>query len=140
MEIEKKQDGSEEETLIIDDEDKVNQELILEEEIIENVEKENELEIEELIEEDIPVSKEIKREKDIFSFLSKKEIDKIISLIFNDDEDDFTNTMEKISECIGYEQASEILKSVFFTYRVNPYKREAVTLTNAVSNYFHQGN
>ncbi|MDO8550724.1 MAG: hypothetical protein Q7S39_11325, partial [Ignavibacteria bacterium] len=71
---------------------------------------------------------------------SRKEIDKIVSVIFNDDEDDFANTMEKISECKDYEQASEILKSVFFTYRVNPYKREAVTLTNAVSNYFHQGN
>lgn len=125
---------------------------ILEEEILEeNIEEpERGIDIEEIIEEDIPVSKENKTEKknsyteerrktkDIFSFLSKKEIDKIISIIFNDDGDDFANTMEKISECRNYEQASEILKSVFVTYHTNPYAREAVTLTNAVSNYFHQ--
>jgi len=141
LEIENKQNNSdEEETLIIDDvEEEEIQESILEEEIIENEGTESKIDNEELIEEHIPVAKESKREKDIFSFLSRKEIDKIVSIIFNDDEDDFANTMERISECSSYEQASEILKSVFFTYRVNPYKREAVTLTNTVSNYFHQG-
>jgi len=137
----KENNSDEDEILLIDEiEEKDIQEPILEEEIIENEETEIRIENEELIEEYIPTAKEVKREKDIFSFLSRKEIDKIVSVIFNDDEDDFANTMEKISECKDYEQASEIIKSVFFTYRVNPYKREAVTLTNAVSNYFHQGN
>jgi hypothetical protein len=142
LEIGNKQNDPDEKEIILEDdvEEKEIQELILEEEIIEDEEIENKIEDEELIEEYIPATKEIKREKDIFSFLSKKEIDKIVSVIFNDDEDDFANTMEKISECRGYEQASKILKSVFFSYRVNPYKREAVSLTNAVSNYFHQGN
>ncbi|HSP88133.1 MAG TPA: hypothetical protein VLN45_08360, partial [Ignavibacteriaceae bacterium] len=117
------------------------QESFLEEEIIDSDEAEaNEIVNEEIIEEYMPVLKEIKREKDIFSFLGDKEMDKVVSAVFNDDEDDFINTMEKISSCNGYEQASEILKSVFFTYRVNPYKREAVMLTNAVSNYFDQDN
>jgi hypothetical protein len=78
------------------------------------------------------------REKDVFSYLSDKEIDKIVDGVFNEDREDFANTMEKISECITYEEATEILKSVFFSYRVNPYTRDAVTLTNAVSNYFKQ--
>lgn len=78
------------------------------------------------------------REKDIFSFLSDKDIEKIVAGVFNDDREDFANTMEKISECLNYDEATEILKSVFFSYRVNPYTRDAVTLTNSVSNYFNQ--
>jgi len=78
------------------------------------------------------------REKDVFSYLSDKDIDKIVACVFNDDREDFANTMEKISECITYDEATEILKSVFFSYRVNPYTRDAVTLTNSVSNYFNQ--
>ncbi|MGA7839053.1 MAG: hypothetical protein WB996_13865, partial [Ignavibacteriaceae bacterium] len=78
------------------------------------------------------------REKDVFSYLSDNDIDKIVAGVFNDDREDFANTMEKISECITYDEATEILKSVFFSYRVNPYTRDAVTLTNSVSNYFNQ--
>lgn len=78
------------------------------------------------------------RSKDIFNYLSDREIEKIIENIFNEDRDDFATTMEKISECAGYNEATEILKGVFLTYRINPYSRDAVTLTNAVSNYFEQ--
>lgn len=78
------------------------------------------------------------RGKDILIYMSDKEIDKIVSNIFNEDKDDFATTMEKISECSVYDEATEILKGVFFTYRVNPYSRDAVTLTNAVSKYFEQ--
>ncbi len=77
-------------------------------------------------------------DKDLFSFLSEREIDKIVSSIFNDDREDFANTMEKISECTSYDQSTDILKGLFLTYRVNPYSKEAVMLTNAVSNYFDQ--
>ena len=78
------------------------------------------------------------RSKDMFSFLSNKEIEKIVINVFNDDREDFANTMEKITECFSYDEATDILKTVFFSYRVNPYTRDAVTLTNAVSNYFNQ--
>ncbi len=77
-------------------------------------------------------------DKDIYEYLSRKDIRKIISTVFNEDRDDFESTMEKISECISYDEATEILKTVFLTYRVNPYSKEAVTLTNSVSNYFDQ--
>jgi hypothetical protein len=79
-----------------------------------------------------------KNMKDIFGFLSDKEIEKIVSIVFNEDRDDFANTLEKLSACKSYDDATEILKSVFFTYRVNPYSKEAITLTNAVSGYFDQ--
>lgn len=77
-------------------------------------------------------------EKDIFSYLEDKEMEKIISTVFNDDREDFANTMEKISECKSYDEAVEILKGVFFSYRVSPYARDAVALTNVVSSYFNQ--
>ena len=86
----------------------------------------------------IPEIERPQREKDVFSFLSDKEIDKIVSNVFNEDREDFATTMERVSECMTYSEATEILKSVFFSYRVNPYTRDAVTLTNAVSNYFSQ--
>ena len=79
------------------------------------------------------------RERDLFSYLSNKEIEKVVINVFNEDREDFANTMEKITECFTYDEATEILKSVFFSYRINPYTRDAVTLTNAVSNYFSQG-
>lgn len=74
--------------------------------------------------------------QDIISFLSKKEIEKIISSIFNDDKDDFATTIEIISECKSYEKATEILRSLYTTYNVNPYSRDAILLTNAVAKYF----
>jgi hypothetical protein len=78
------------------------------------------------------------REKDLLSYLSKKEIKKIISNVFAGDDGDFVTSIEKISECGSYDEATEILKGTFFSYRVSPYSKEAVVLTNATSNYFRQ--
>lgn len=78
------------------------------------------------------------REKDIFNFLSKKEIDKVIDVVFNSDSEDFASTIEKISECNSYEEATEILKTVFTSYKVGELSKEAVLLTNAVARYFSQ--
>jgi hypothetical protein len=78
------------------------------------------------------------RKKDLFSYMSRKETRKILSHIFLKDEEDFTNTVEKIMECGSYKEASEILKSVFNSYKVSPYAKDAVNFTNAVSNYFRQ--
>ena len=75
---------------------------------------------------------------DLLSYLKDKEIDKIVSSVFDEDREDFAITMDRISECSSYDEGTEILKSVFLTYRVNPYSRDAVTLTNAVANYFNQ--
>jgi hypothetical protein len=86
----------------------------------------------------IPKSEVPLREKDLFSYLSRKEVKKIISNVFLGDEEDFVTTIEKISECATYKEGTEILKGVFFTYRVNPYSKEGVILTNAVSHFFRQ--
>ena len=77
-------------------------------------------------------------QNDLYAYLKDKEIDKIVKAVFDEDREDFAITMDRIVECRSYDEATEILKSVFLTYRVNPYCREAVTLTNAVANYFNQ--
>jgi len=100
---------------------------------IEKIEKE----IEKLENKIDPVTKN-KIETDIFRYITNRDMERIISNIFNEDRDDFTNTMEKIAECGNYDEAIEILKGVFFTYRVSPYTRDAITLTNVVSFYFNQ--
>ena len=75
---------------------------------------------------------------DLLTYLKDKEIDKIVNSVFDEDREDFAITMDRISECSSYDEATEILKGVFLTYRVNPYSRDAVALTNAVANYFNQ--
>jgi hypothetical protein len=94
--------------------------------------------IEEKIQNPIPKAEVPIREKDLFSYLSRKEVKKIISNVFLGDDEDFVTSIEKISECVTYKEGTEILKGVFFTYRVSPYSKEAVVLTNAVSNFFRQ--
>ncbi|MFI5237387.1 MAG: hypothetical protein ACHQLA_05565, partial [Ignavibacteriales bacterium] len=78
------------------------------------------------------------RHNDLFGYLKKKEIKKIVSLIFSNDEEDFINTAERIMDCHSYKEASEILKAVFTSYKISPYSKEAITFTNGVSNYFRQ--
>ncbi len=78
------------------------------------------------------------RPKDLFSYLRRKEVKKIVSFIFANDEEDFTNTVERVMDCHSYKEASEILKAVFTSYKISPYSKEAITFTNAVSNYFRQ--
>jgi hypothetical protein len=94
--------------------------------------------IEERIRNPIPKAEVPQREKDLFSYLSRKEVKKIVSNVFHGDDEDFVTTIEKISECGTYKEGTEILKGVFFTYRVSPYSKEGVILTNAVSHFFRQ--
>ena len=90
--------------------------------------------VEEQVQElDVPV-----KENDLLSYLTKKEVKKIISNIFAGDNEDFVTTIEKVSACSSYKEATEIIKGVYFVYRVSPYAKEAVIFTNSVSNYFRQ--
>jgi len=93
---------------------------------------------EEKIHDPIPKAEVPLRDKDLFSYLTRKEVKKIVSNVFHGDDEDFVTSIEKISECVTYKEATEILKSVLFTYRVSPYSKDAVVLTNAVSHFFGQ--
>lgn len=116
---------------IVNDEDETpSEELVIEEEEFNPFEKEE-------VKKEAPAPP-VEKKNDILGFMTDKEMEKIVSNVFNEDEEDFVNTMEKISDCSNYEDATEILKLVFLSYKVNPYSRDAVTLTNSVSNYFDQ--
>ncbi len=78
------------------------------------------------------------RKKDLLSYLKEKEVRKIITNVFNGDEVDFVTSTEKIMECGSYREATDIIKGIFLSYKINPYSKEAILLTNAVSNYFRQ--
>jgi len=78
-----------------------------------------------------------KSSADIFTYLSKKEIDRIIKNLFNSDSEDFANTVEKMSLCKNYEEASAILDNIFKYARIKPHSRDAASLTNAVAKYFN---
>ena len=92
--------------------------------------------------EDVPVQSigqyNFNKKGDIFSFLSKKEIDRIVESVFNDDQNEFAQTLDRLIGSKSYEDASGILKKVFQDYKINPYSKDAVMLTSAVANYFNQ--
>jgi len=74
---------------------------------------------------------------DIFTYLSNKEIDKIIKNLFNSDSEDFANTVEKMTDCKTYEEATHILDNVFKYARIKPHSKDAKLLSDAVSKYFN---
>jgi len=78
-----------------------------------------------------------KSSADMFTFLSKKEIDRIIKNLFNSDSEDFANTVEKMSSCNTFEEATSILENLFKYARIKPHSRDAASLTNAVAKYFN---
>lgn len=75
-------------------------------------------------------------ELDIFSYFTTKETMKIISAIFNQDSLDFVNTLERIAECKQEDEADQILKDVFLSYRVNSVGKEATLLKEKVEQFF----
>jgi hypothetical protein len=77
------------------------------------------------------------KSSDIFTYLTNKEIDKIIKNLFNSDSEDFANTVERMSDCTNYEEASLILDSVFKYARIKPHSKDAKLLSDAVSKYFN---
>lgn len=80
----------------------------------------------------------IKRKADdVFNYLSKKEIDRIIKNLFNSDSEDFATTVEKMAECKTYEEATTVLENLFKYARIKPHSRDAASLTNAVAKYFN---
>jgi hypothetical protein len=99
----------------------------------------DELSLDEMPEEKTENVEQKIRTTDIFSFLSKKEIKKIINNVFNSDSEDFANTVEKLSECNDLDEAQDVLKSLLDSYEINPNSKEAAALINAVAEYFNQG-
>ena len=77
-----------------------------------------------------------KPENDIFGYFTTKETMKIINVIFNQDSLDFVNTLESIAECSNEDEADQIIKDVFLSYRVNSVGKEAVLLKEKIEQFF----
>lgn len=74
---------------------------------------------------------------DLFDYFTAKESMKIVAVIFNQDSIDFVNTLERITECRNFDEANEVLKAVFFSYKINPFStKEAILLKQRIENYF----
>ncbi|MDP1995109.1 MAG: hypothetical protein Q8K40_07675, partial [Ignavibacteria bacterium] len=91
-----------------------------------------------LFEETAKMEKESSEENelDIFSYFTTKETMKIISAIFNQDSLDFVNTLERIAESKQEDEADQILKDVFLSYRVNSVGKEATLLKEKIEQFF----
>ena len=88
-------------------------------------------------EENLPATPVVPPKEDVFNYLSKKEIDRIIKNLFNSDSEDFANTVEKMAACQTYEEATTILENLFKYVRIKPHSRDAASLTSAVAKYFN---
>lgn len=83
---------------------------------------------------------EEERTRDLFSYFSARETMRIVEEIFNNDSLDFVSTMESVAECENFEQAQTLLKSVFYTYKINTLtSKEANLLTAKIEEYFRGG-
>ncbi|MFA4923185.1 MAG: hypothetical protein WC557_03225 [Ignavibacteriaceae bacterium] len=102
------------------------------------IEKGNESELQPIEEKTVPENEETKdeEENDIFNYFTTKETMKIIRAIFNQDSLDFVNTLERISECSNEDEANQILKDVFLSYRVGTVGKEATLLKEKVEQFF----
>lgn len=84
---------------------------------------------------------EEERTRDLFSYFSARETMRIVEEIFNNDSLDFVSTMESVAECENFEQAQTLLKSVFYTYKINTLtSKEANLLSVKIEEYFKGGN
>lgn len=102
------------------------------------LENENEDEFQPTEEKTVQENEETKDEpeNDIFSYFTTKETMKIIGTVFSQDSLDFVNTLERISECSNEDEADQILKDVFLSYRVSSVGKEAMLLKEKVEQYF----
>lgn len=79
-----------------------------------------------------------KERKDILSFMSGKEMNHIITNIFNEDTQDCAFTLEKIAESKDLDEAFTIYYKTLKSYRVNPKLKEAVLLKKVITEFFNQ--
>lgn len=75
---------------------------------------------------------------DVSQLLEHKHMTKIIEVIFDYDMEDFSNVIDKISECKSKEQASIVLEEYYSSNRITSNSREAELFKQIISEYFDQ--
>lgn len=78
------------------------------------------------------------RQKDIAAFFSTKEIQRIISGVFNEEAEEFANALDALSEAQDEEQANQILEKILRINRLSHSSKEASIMKRVISEYFNQ--
>lgn len=78
------------------------------------------------------------RRIDISEILENKNTSKILRGIFDYDMEDFTNTIERISECRDLDEAQYVLENLYKTNRIKPTSKEALIFNEMIQEYFNK--
>ena len=74
---------------------------------------------------------------DMSDLVQNKKMTKIIEVIFDYDMEDYSNTIEKISECSNIDDAEKVLDKLYSTNRINSKSKEAHLFKELISEYFN---
>ena len=74
---------------------------------------------------------------DMSDLVQNKKMTKIIEVIFDYDMEDYSNTIEKISECSNLNNAEEVLEKLYSTNRIGSKSKEAHLFKELISEYFN---
>lgn len=77
-----------------------------------------------------------KKNRDIFSIFSTAETEKITSLVFNEDQMDFVNTLERIADCNSFKEAHSILNSVINASEISTKHKTAQLLFDRLAEWY----
>lgn len=99
---------------------------------------ENEVEISDETNSDFISSPEQNKKLELIEIIEQKDVSKIIETIFDFDFDDFSNTLEEISQCTNIDDAILTLNDMLSKRKINPNSREAESLKNIITEYFNQ--
>ncbi|MFZ5947641.1 MAG: hypothetical protein ACOYU5_06695 [Stygiobacter sp.] len=99
---------------------------------------ENEVEISDETNSDFISSPEKNKKLELIEIIEQKDVSKIIETIFDFDFDDFSNTLEEISQCKNIDDAILTLNDMLSKRKINPNSREAESLKNIITEYFNQ--
>jgi hypothetical protein len=74
---------------------------------------------------------------DMSDLVQNKKMTKIIEIVFDYDMEDYSNTIEQISNCSNLDEANEVLDKLYSTNRVNSKSKEAHLFKELISEYFN---
>ena len=74
---------------------------------------------------------------DMSDLVQNKKMTKIIEVIFDYDMEDYSNTIEQISECSNIDDAEKVLEKLYSMNRINAKSKEAHLFKELISEYFN---
>ncbi|MFH1196081.1 MAG: hypothetical protein V1720_10225 [bacterium] len=84
----------------------------------------------------IEIVKQTSAEIDISELLEHKHMTKILEVIFDYDMEDFSNVIDKVSDCKSKDEAIKVLDEYFSSHRISTSLKEAEIFKSVISEYF----